>query len=601
MTDLSLTIALEGDPIGSLSVRDRNVEIQYSKAYAEDSSATRLSVAMSRTRGLHRGSVPDAWLWGLLPDNDEVLRRWAAEYDASISSPASFFATEIGLDCAGAVQFYRSDHGARHDRDSSVRWLNDIELEERLLDLRTDTASWHGRNATGQFSLAGAQSKTALRWDPNAERWGIPRGEEPSTHIFKPAIPGLVDQHINEHLCLAAARKIGLVAAKTDIASFGQEQALVVERFDRLKQADGEWLRIHQEDLCQALGVHPGRKYERENGPSAANAAAVIRSATGPTVARREVRRFVDGLIFNWIIGGTDAHAKNYGLLHRGSQTRLAPLYDISSFLPYDDSKGHKIKLAMKVGGEYKVKRIGRKHWARLAVELDLDETWVIERCEELAVATPTAFEEATSSHQEHRQDSSMPDQLTALVAHAAKDRLNSLTKNHLVAPSPQLARYALVLSDSIPFDDLPHSHTVSVRMQLLVAPPDQDKYLYYQFIIARWPTLDLEMHSAYGDPDFWNRVGATAVEATHRWLTTAGQAGRTPNVIDAVVLRMAELTSGLRPAAPELTFDKDKIICEWVDPADLIQRPQADLKPIGIGVNDRDGATLHRFTASPQ
>ena len=149
-----------------------------------------------------------------------------------------------------------------------------------------------------------------------------------STHILKPAIPGFEDQHINEHLCLAAAQNLNLVAASTAVKSFADQQVLVATRFDR---------RI--EDMCQALGVHPRQKYEHEGGPSAGNIIGLIRTATGRTVADREVRRFVDALIFNWIIGGTDAHAKNYGFLHSGPQTRLAPLYGISSILPYDDSK----------------------------------------------------------------------------------------------------------------------------------------------------------------------------------------------------------------------------------------------------------------------
>jgi hypothetical protein len=312
-------------------------------------------------------------------------------------------------------------------------------------------------------------------------------------------------------------------------------------------------------------------------GPSASAVAGAIRLATGPTVAQREIGRFVDALIFNWIIGGTDAHAKNYGLLHRDAQTRLAPLYDISSILPYDDSKGHKIPLAMKTGGEYKIKRIGRKQWERLADELNLDKKQLIERCEELATATPAAFEAAAHAFGAKHHTSSMPDQLTSLVTDAARARLDSLANGNLaVRPAP--AKYALVLSDPIPFDDLPHSHTLSVRMQLLVEPPDEDTYFYYQFIVARWPKLDLETDDDYNNPDFWDRVGSTAAEAARNWLAT-GQPGRTSNTIDAVVLRMTELTSGLSSASPGLTFKEGEVICEWAASDDFINRPDRELK----------------------
>lgn len=585
MSSPPLTIALEGKPIGTLLLREGQPEIRYYADYRQDLSATTLSVAMTRLDELHTGQVPHAWLWGLLPDNPDVLRRWAKEYDASISTPVSFLATEIGLDCAGAVQFYYSEHAENHNRDSGVHLLEESEVEKRLAELQSDATSWLGRQTGGKFSLAGAQSKTALRWDADAQRWGIPRGDEPSTHIFKPAVPGYKDQHINEHVCLMAARNIGLIASKTDIATFGQQEALVVERFDRVKQEAGEWSRIHQEDLCQALGLHPSKKYQHEGGPSAIDIAAAIERAVGPTAAKREVRRFVDGLIYNWIIAGEDAHAKNYGLLHLGSQTRLAPLYDISSVLPYDESKGHKIKLAMKIGGEYKVKKIRRKHWERLAVDLNLNPEELIDRCEEMATAAPDAFQEAAATFAATPHESLAADQLADLVSTAARARLDSLANDSPVVRAAP-AKFALVLSNPIPFDDLPHSHTLSVRMQLLVQPPGDNNYYYYQFIVARWPALDLENDPHYSDSDFWARVGSTAADAARSWLT-AGQPGRTSNVIDAAVLRMTELSPDLGDVIAGLTFREDEVMCEWTAPADLIQRPELELKPMRISATD--------------
>lgn len=583
MTDFALTIALEGKPIGTLTRRDGQPEINYSAGYRQNLSATTLSVSMPKTDALHVGEVPHAWLWGLLPDNEDVLRRWATDYDASVSSPASFLATGIGLDCAGAVQFYRSGKGDPSDRDSGVQLIDERDVERRLAGLRSDATSWFGQGATGQFSLAGAQSKTALRWDAPSGQWGVPRGDEPSTHIFKPAVPSYNDQHINEHLCLLAASHLGLAAAKTDILSFGGEEVLVVERFDRVKDTDGKWVRIHQEDLCQALGLHPSQKYEKDGGPTVSGLARVISRATGPTVSRREIQRFVDALIFNWIIAGTDAHAKNYGLLHREAQTRLARLYDVSSFLPYDDSEGHKIKLAMKMGGEYKIKRIGRKQWKRLADDLSLDSSHVLERCEELATATPTAFEDAANAFKAPRH-SSMPDQLTGLVNDAAQARLDSLTKGIAAIPAA-LTNYALVLADSIPFDDGPHSDTFSVRMQLLVQPLGEADYHYYQFIVARWPKHVLENDVNNPMHDFWDRVGTTAVNAARKWLAT-GQPGRTSNLVDAVVLRMAELSPQLDPPSAVL-FQVGKVILYWVEASDLIKRPDHELKPMGIPTED--------------
>src|SRR4051794_8303644 len=81
-------------------------------------------------------------------------------------------------------------------------------------------------------------------------------------------------------------------------------------------------------DLCQALSVSPDRRYENEDGPGVERVAALLRDAMPSRESAGAVRRFADALIWNWLIAGTDAHAKNYSLLLAGDQVRLVPLYD---------------------------------------------------------------------------------------------------------------------------------------------------------------------------------------------------------------------------------------------------------------------------------
>jgi len=87
----------------------------------------------------------------------------------------------------------------------------------------------------------------------------LPTGRNATTHIVKPALPYLADQDVNEHLCLRAGRKLGLRVAHSEIMQFGNERAIVLRRYDRAQRPDGEVLRIHQEDFCQALGMPPSR------------------------------------------------------------------------------------------------------------------------------------------------------------------------------------------------------------------------------------------------------------------------------------------------------------------------------------------------------
>jgi len=176
--------------------------------------------------------------------------------------------------------------------------------------------------------------------------------------------------------------------------------------------------RVHQEDLCQALSVPPDRKYQRQGGPSAGRIARLLREVMPAQVAEQAVRQFTDALIWNWLIGGTDAHAKDYSLLLSGRQVRLAPLHDIASILPYGFDE-RELRMAMKVGGRYAL-RAGRSPWPRAADELGLDAGLVVDRVRELAALLPDAFATAADDQDVRRLRRDLPQRLVALVADRA-------------------------------------------------------------------------------------------------------------------------------------------------------------------------------------
>ena len=167
---------------------------------------------------------------------------------------------------------------------------------------------------------------------------------------------------------------------------FGDEVTIVIERYDR-HPASNEIIRIHQEDVCQALGIMPTKKYQNEGGPSPADIVDLLR--TYSTNREADVDTFVAALGFNWLIAGTDAHAKNFSLLLAGGRVRLAPLYDMASILPYDEFDIRKNKLAMKIGGEYKLKQIGLRHWQKFARETRVDADALLSQLTEMAKQLP--------------------------------------------------------------------------------------------------------------------------------------------------------------------------------------------------------------------
>ena len=361
-----------------------------------------------------------AFLWGLLPDNEQVLQRWARTYQVSAGNPFALL-RHVGEDCAGAAQFVRTERVEfLMAGKGEVQWLDEDEVAKRLRLLRRDPTAWHTFD-TGQFSLAGAQAKTALYYEPNTGQWGEPQGATPTTHILKPAVTGLDDHDLNEHLCLRAADLLGLPAASSYVGRFGSERVIVVERYDRLRRRDGAVSRVHQEDMCQALGRPPTSKYQNEGGPTPEQIITVLRENVFPASAATDaVNRFVDALAYNWIIGGTDAHAKNYSVLLAGAQVRLAPLYDVASALAYDDRYLPRLRMAMRIGGEFGVDATSGSHWRRFAQANLLDPDETIERIDDLASRTPDAFATAAEDKAVKALQSQLPARLVDQIASRA-------------------------------------------------------------------------------------------------------------------------------------------------------------------------------------
>lgn len=371
MTDRRLVVLMGGTVAGEVRRgRDGKLAFAYDREWLQSDMAMPVSLSLPLEAAQHPGPKIEAFIWGLLPDNELVLAKWARQFHVSARSPFSLIAN-VGEDCAGAVQFVRRGRLDDPALDAPrVEWLTELGVAERLRVLRRDESAMRPPGDTGQFSLAGAQAKTALLL--RERRWGVPSGRMPTTHILKPP-SGEFDGHAeNEHFCLLVARALNLPAAFSEVRRFDGEVAIVVERYDRRSTPRGI-ARVHQEDMCQALGVMPTSKYQTEGGPAPADIVDLLRRHSSDPQA--DVETFVQALIFNWLIGGTDAHAKNYSLLHApGGRARLAPLYDVASALPYDALDERRLKLAMKVGREYFLDRIGPRQWTRAEHDLDLAE-----------------------------------------------------------------------------------------------------------------------------------------------------------------------------------------------------------------------------------
>ena len=425
MTPARLLACLNGSPMGVIE-RDRagRLRFVYDDAWRQRGDAIALSLSMPLIRREHAHAAIDAFLWGLLPDNEQTLARWGKRLKVSSRNAFGLLA-HMGEDCAGAVQFVPPDRlpSIQRDTQEDIAWLTERDIAERLRLLRHDPSATRRADDHGQFSLAGAQPKTALLLRDG--RWGVPSGRVPTTHILKPPTDAFDGHAENEHLCLCLARALGLSVAHSRVHRFDGEPAIVVERFDRTTW-NGQLLRVHQEDICQALAVVPTRKYQSDGGPGPTAIVELLR--THSSAGSEDVQRLVDALAFNWLIAGTDAHAKNYSLL-LGSpgRVRLAPLYDLGSALPYPGLRQDKLTMAMKIGNTYRLRDIRRHHWEKLAGELRLPVEATLARIIEMAQALPDHAHDVARGMRESGLDHPILDALPALLSESAREKVQRL------------------------------------------------------------------------------------------------------------------------------------------------------------------------------
>ena len=424
----TLTVLASGTEMGTLRQEQGRLSFCYRATWLTSPKNYPLSHSMPLQEAPYPDEIIAPFLWGLLPDNDLVLREWGSRFGTSHRNVFSLL-SYVGEECAGAVQFASEERATvltKGAQATTIDWLSEEELRNRIGELLQNPAAGRRSSDEGQFSLAGAQKKTALYFDASTSRWGVPRGHTPTTHIIKPVINGFEGHVENEHFCLTLASNLDQISAKSEVINLGGHKVLSVTRFDR-RTINGRVERIHQEDFCQSAATFPHLKYQSDEGPGPREIVEILRESS--TKSAVDVCRFIDALILNWFLCGTDAHAKNYGLLiAENDYRRLAPLYDIASALPYPRIMNpHKVRLAMKVGREYKIKKIGRRQWEETEAQLRVKKGSVIRQIEEMGEKMPVALEQTANQLQEKGISHSIVDQLVSLISKNVETCLDRL------------------------------------------------------------------------------------------------------------------------------------------------------------------------------
>jgi len=364
--------------------------------------ALSLSLPMPAGGGDVTGPKVENFFDNLLPESDRLRTHIRRRFRVASDSAADLLAA-IGRDCVGAIQIIRDgDEPAPHDRIDS-RPLTDTEAAAVIDDVLSDGPVDDPLLADFRISIAGAQEKTALL--RIGERWHLPLGSTPTTHIIKFPLgfiwsvrADMTTSVENEWLCQAVLREFGLPVANSEIAHFGRRKVLAVERFDRRWMDDGRWIaRIPQEDLCQATGTPVQSKYENDGGPGIRACLGVL---SGSNEAKPDQLTFVLAQLAFWLLAATDGHAKNFSIFHeRGGAYRMTPLYDVLSIWPVigdgaDQISYRRAKLAMALRGKaahYSLHEIHVRHWQALAAQTGVADAF--DRMVALVMMAPDAFD----------------------------------------------------------------------------------------------------------------------------------------------------------------------------------------------------------------
>ncbi len=323
---------------------------------------------------------------------------------------------KLGGECAGALVIARET--PEPAKQHSYRPLDDAEIA-RLASHGRAFAETSG-TAGVRLSLAGAQDKLAVKVEAN--KLLLPEDASPSTHILKFANRDYKNLPENELLVTKLAARCGLPAVEAELTTIGNRRHLLVRRYDRIVGSDGEVRRLHQEDLCQALGVPPGRKYEEEGGPGFAQCFAMVDDASVEPAL--DTRALIRWLAFNLLTGNADGHAKNLSLLRtENGALRLAPFYDLLSTAIYPRISTH---LAMKIGDKSDPGQVGTRQWRALARSIGVG-SYVESAIRELAEELPSRAKETAADLEEQYGRLPPTDLIIAMIRKRARRALQTL------------------------------------------------------------------------------------------------------------------------------------------------------------------------------
>ncbi|OXX69848.1 type II toxin-antitoxin system HipA family toxin [Vibrio sp. V03_P4A6T147] len=346
----------------------------------------------------------------LLPDLTSTRRNIERRYNTD-STDVFDLLHAIGRDCVGSLSLLPANevhNGLASTRlePLSVRNLHNI-VTAHEYQFPLGMSNKHDFRIT----ISGAQEKTALVKIKND--WFLPSLDYPSTHILKFPI-GFIQQPAatldmtgsveNEYFCIKLAEAMGFQVPKIEILEVEGMKALAIERFDRHCSQDGKSLiRLAQEDMCQVFSLPSRLKYQSDGGVGIKE---IMQLLSRSRCADNDCDDFMRFQVFQWLIGATDGHAKNFSIFIEADSTyRLTPFYDIMSAFPSSSGRGintRKLKLAMSLkstssGNKWHLEKIYPRHFIATAETVGFCTIRMQEILDEFVNSFPIAIEQTVN------------------------------------------------------------------------------------------------------------------------------------------------------------------------------------------------------------
>ena len=387
MIDYPVDIEICGEQknIGRIYGADTDTAVfSYSEEYLNDKNAGAVSISLPLRKEAFSAKETKNFFEGLLPEG--FTRKTVADWLRVDENDYLALLKELGRECIGAIKIRTGED----DEPAEYRKLSKAQLEELAKEGTESSAKYVTQT---RISLAGASGKTGLYFDKNNNEWFLPLGMAPSTHIVKQSHVRLSGIVTNERLCMMTAGMLGIEVPESFIVNLGDESdenvLFATKRYDRFFSEKSKVIsglkvpfRLHQEDFGQALKISPSKKYEQNGDSYLKEMFELLRKHSANPI--EDQLKLWDIVVFNYLIGNTDGHVKNFALIYDETlkKIRLAPAYDIISTVIYKSSTKN---MAFSIGGKYDIDDIRKEDFEEEARKAGLGITLVMRRLSEMS------------------------------------------------------------------------------------------------------------------------------------------------------------------------------------------------------------------------